>query len=769
MSPVQNSPHISQHSLSIEPDIHVSQTSAPESSAAAAATALRPGQGPVTRRQIDTAKRNRDELIELASRAPSPERADTEVVTVASDALAAQRAVVLGLHSDASATPMARLTAQFRLEAIALREVLDPGTVTKLIDKELTRDVVAEESPIARGTVADRANLYDAVNTGAPGSVHPPFSDAQLEAAGIRPPPGPQNETADARTTRHDAHNHVQRLCLTHDAYEKAIAQLQGDPSQAAALQDVTLAHEAFKVAIASTHSLLESTHMNLQARVDVAKNKMLLKSADKRTAKLATLVPQLAAAKADLAAHARASDYILHHEHLIDHKRRSISPGEGVLSWLNKAGQQTAVAGLAQTAASVSSWGYGRSVGTTLAEFIVGDRTGTWPVILTTVLEAATLALSHEIVSNGPKDLVQALTELGGWARPTEQSNANQLFPDARSNTLDAEGNIKVVDATDAQAAVEASRASLKKQAQTNTFGNVSGDFKGESSFAAANLTRDAITSAGFDGASSRHGRAVTSGLGGALMSTLHSVGQLGKQVDGIPTHVTPLRRNPRALVERLETGLQKFDLTKEENRLNVPSKFASAFLGILGANATEHLFSSRVEANQIGANEAKDPVNEAAWAILHAFLEGTKSYATLGPFFSGLAAAGDTKKVNVSKHASVNRALVGWQVLSNPASPTNTSAYKPGTHGYRRQVLNNAIKGSSQLLTQPVAVGLEMAAEVAVKGGVAGAKGAFKGGVAGAEWVGKRIADVTPSAETLRNLRPTRGQQERQPDSQV
>lgn len=399
----------------------------------------------------------------------------------------------------------------------------------------------------------------------------------------------------------------------------------------------------------------------------------------------------------------------------------------------------------------------------------IVGDRTGTWAVILTTVLEAATLALSHEIVSNGPKDLVQALTELGGWARPTEQSNANQLFPDARSNTLDAEGNIKVVDATDAQAAVEASRASLKKQAQTNTFGNVSADFKGESSFAVANLARDAITSAGFDGASSRHGRAVTSGLGGALMSTLHSVGQLGKQVEGVPTHVTPLRRNPRALVERLETGLQKFDLTKEDNRLNVPSKFASAFLGILGANATEHLFSSRVEANQIGANEAKDPVNEAAWAILHAFLEGTKSYATLGPFFSGLAAAGDTKKVNVSKHASVNRALVGWQVLSNPASPTNTSAYKPGTHGYRRQVLNNAIKGSSQLLTQPVAVGLEMAAEVAVEGGVAGAKGAFKGGIAGAEWVGKRIADVTPSAETLRNLRPTRGQQERQPDSQV
>lgn len=768
MSPIQNNPSIPQHAPSIAEGSHVPQTSAAASKTTTPATALRPGQGPVTKKQIDTAMSNQQELIELASRTPSPERAGTEVVTVASDALAAQRAVLLGLHSDPSATPMARLTAQFRLEAIALREVLDPDTVTKLIGKELTREVVAEESPIARGAVADRANLYDAVNTGAPGSVHPPFSDAQLDAAGIRPPPGPQNETADARTARHDAHNHTQRLCLTHDAYEKAIVQLQGDPSQAAALQDVTLAHEAFKVAIASTHSVLESTQMNLQARVDVAKNKMLLKSADNRTNKLATLEPQLVAAKASLAAHARASDYILHHEHLLDHKRRSISPDEGVLSWLNKVGQQTAVAGAAQAMASLLSWGYGRSLGTTLAEFIAGDKTGAWPMILTTVLEAATLAASHEIVSNGPKDLIQALTELGGWARPAEQSNANQLFPDARSNTLDAKGNITVVDATDAQAAVEASRASLKKQAQTNAFGNVSADFKGESSFAAANLTRDAITSAGFDGASSRHGRAVTSGLGGALMSTLHSVGQLGKQVDGIPTHVTPLRQNPRTLVERLITGMQKYDLTNEANRLNVPSKFTSAFLGILGANATEELFSGRVEAKQIGAGEAKDKAAEAAWAILHAFLEGTKSYATLGPFFSGLAAAGDSKNVKVFKHPDANRALIGWQALSKPRDPANTSAYVPGSHGYRRQALNNVIKGSAQLVAQPPAVGLKMAAEVAVEGGVAGVKGAFKGGVAGVEWVGKGIAAATPSAETIRNLRQTRGRQG-QPDSQV
>lgn len=727
-SSVTQLPNLTVPEVAINELAHASGSGRPGGGTVVAA--LRPGTGPVPARTIAAI----DSSHSSASSPAASLAGSNEFALARRDSGAAPAATLASRRADLLAMPaegphLERLTAQFQLEGMAVRAALNnvAADVDALATGQLTREAVADTltRPQARLAAAlTRDQVYGAVNNGATTDVEKPFSHAQLGQAGITGTP---------------AELEAHQLSLTHEAYLAAAATLPAGAER----DNVLLAHQAFKVGVAVTENQLEIGQQGAQVAVEMATNKMLLKSQENRRTNLPGLQRTLGDANTALSAHAGASNHILHEEHIADHRRRAIG-GNGALSAFNKFSQQVVASGMPQAVSSLIHWGYMRNLGTMAAEAALGDRTGAGPVVASAVIQALVLGSAHKLVSDGPRDLISSVTELGGWARPPEASNAKQLFPDAPTSRLNGEHQAELIPTAERdllQAQVTANRTAFKNSSPTSSFGNVDGDNVGEAAFAIANGSRDAINSSGREGANSISGKAFTSFSGGLLMSTTHGTAQLNKKVTvndeagPLPAYVTPKRQNPRGMVQRLTTGAQKLDLTQQANRLDLYSKVSSAFVGMALAGGLDAVASTPLQAAQ---HAAHDPRVKGALAFAHALVEGGKSFATLGPFFSGLVAGAEAKTVPGNSGALTKRALIGAHNLFDPTRAETTAAYTSGTLAHKRQVANNVVKGASQLLAQPLALGTE-----AVVSGSLGVAGSVIGG--GVDFAGRGFAAIS------------------------
>lgn len=642
------------------------------------ATQLPPGGGPVSgplQKKIDN--------ISAQPLSGASQRTSTQQGAPAGDPapLAAQRTAFLAARAPGASTrPIDLLTQQFRLEGEAVRSRMSVAQdVTRLADGTLTQAAVALELPASHAASQAWSGVYAAVNAHGPGDIHPPFAVSDLEQAGIG---------------ANDAERRDEQKLLTHDAYVAVLAKMEGDGADPHDIENVKLAHEAFKIHLAQHENGLEDRVIDLQVRDEAASNKLLMVTSEAdRTKAKAEIKPQLDAAKKALADHGKVSNHVLHAERVADHERRAITSKDG-WSWIPKVTKQALAVGGTQIGMSWATWGYLRNLGAMAADARYQGQTGAAPFVASVAIEALVLATSHKLLSDGPREVLNAAMEFGGWARPPEASNAKQLFPDARRSTLDNNGEpVVLIDHADRQKTVDDLRSEFARKSPKFEFGNVDGDNAGQGAFGTAQMLRDA---AGLD---SIHAIAGASALGGGAMSTAQGVGKLNHQVLGFPTYVAAKRPNPRGVAQRFLTGAQKLDLTQAANRQEFLTKFAHAAIGIAAARGLNEVGSIPVE-EAIATMD--DKIKKGGLEAAHAILEFLKPFATLSPFFSGLSVTGDAKTVPGNLTDEEKRMVVGMHELSNPYRTGSEGVYEPGTVGHHRQAVNTFSKGVAQAAAQ-------------------------------------------------------------------
>jgi hypothetical protein len=707
------SPTISNHPSAHNSAIELRERGATSATSAAGETrsrsgsqddvrSLRSGNFPQVQGGSEQITRFVDNIIESVS-STHPSSPSLETADEIPSHVAALRADLQNLP--ANTIPIGRLAAQFQLEGAALRAmVTDSTTLEKLDSGALLKDAVADKLPRDLRQLLARDAIYNTINAGAPGSVAPPFSDHELNQAGIT---GSAGELA--------AH----RAVLVDDAFKRVIPELEaaanGTPpnsNERAQVVDVKLAHQAFKIGIAAHENTLEMTVLNLKVRAEVASNEILAKPST-RTKNTQDAEAELADTQTALEQFSKGSNIVLQQDHLDDLNSRAIMENEPVASKLAKLAPQVFVGGGPQgLAVSGPTWGVVTNVAKKYLETYTEKLAPVAEALATQVICGTALGVSHKLASDGPRDTVQAVMELGGWARPPEASSLAQLYPDACGSMLDAEGRPQLVDpatvATENQN-IQARRDDFANKSKRKDFGNVTTDNNGQSSFGEVNAGRDVLHSVGLDNVNSVTGRSITSTVGGLRMSTVANADQLALRFDDKPAYAAAKRPNPRDISTRLVTGMKKLNLAEADNRMDLYSKITSASAGMIVAEAMDKLLSQPLQAAIDTMPEGGGKIAaQATGLVAHAGIEYAKSYAVLGGFFSGAAAKADAKTAP-GQSAAWQRLFTGPDNVFHPTKRTTAYDRDKEKGTWVRQAVNKFEGGLFQTVAQTAAVTME------------------------------------------------------------
>jgi len=709
----------------------------PPGSPAADVRSLRRGSFPHVQQHSDEASRIVDEIYNGASYA-DPSSPALETAHETPPQVASLRSSLQGLP--ATTRPLARLAAQFQLEGAALRAmVTDTAHLEKLASGELLKEAVEGKLPRNLCQLLSRDEIYRTVNAGAPGAVTPPFPDQELAHAGIT---GTSGEL--------DAH----RIALVDEAFKHVVARLDAGGTRAQQV-DIKLAHQAFKIGIAVQENALETTVLDLQVRAEVASNEILAKPST-RNKKTQDANVELAQAKTALATFSKGSNIVLQQEHLDDLNSRAITDDDNIFSTSKKMLGQLPAGGATQGVVSGTTWGVVSNLANGYAQRATANLAPVADAVVSQLMRGTALGLSHKFMSDGPRDMFQALFELGGWSRPPEPSSPEQLYPDPRRSTLDADGRPQLVDPATVDAAnddVKQKRQNFADKSKRKDFGNVTTDNNGQSSFGEVNAGRDLLNSVGLDEVNSLTGRSITSMIGGVRMSTISNADMLKLRIDGKPAFAEAKRPNPRDITTRLVTGMKKLNLAKEDNRMDLFSKITSASAGMIVAEAMDKLLSEPLQAAIDAMPEGKEKIAAQSFgAVAHAGIEYGKSFGVLGGFFSGAAAKEDAKTAP-GRSPAWQRLFVGPDNMMHPTKRTTAFDSNTEKGTWTRQAINKFESGVFQTVAQSAALVME-GGTLGLPGTLTGTAELVKEGVEKGTEIAQRMArsvrgsDATPAA---------------------
>ncbi|KQZ44719.1 hypothetical protein [Duganella sp. Root1480D1] len=577
---------------------------------------------------------------------------------------------------------------QFALEGQALRGSLGKEALDSLASGAvLQRAVSGHVAPGMHGAVSEET-LDAIINPEGQPELPPPLPPEAL--ATIAPGLGAAGSvTLEAN-----------RATALDSAYRHVIAKLEADdPRDQAMIDNVKLSQMAFKVRVAGRENELELTALACQIDMEKASNKVPLpgvRGEAKREEDTAKAKPKLDAAKAELKEFHQASNLILHAEHLESLKSRAINIKEqGLKENLPKIAKVAIGQGLPQAVSSAAHWGYARNAALLASTAALHGNVNRPAELVAGVLaQAFALGTAHKLVGDIARDGLHSLTELGGWIRPIETVQAEVYFPDAPRIEFNGQGKLHV-HSDDEHAALNGDSVHDRKEFQDKTlkggFGTLKGDLAGFASFASANAIRDALANA-TELANSIHARASASFAGGGSMATIQNLIALSDHHDGLPTRVFAKHTNPRSALQRMLNSSQKLDLTQSANRVDLYSRIWGAGVGMTMATALQTYASEALD-------RARDPNGgNAANRLCHAVLEGFKSYLTLMPFFAGIVAETEGKKLNpAGTSALTNRVLSG---PLNAASPFYLKDGAKATHTAPEGSLNRLPQGAHNVL---------------------------------------------------------------------
>lgn len=604
------------------------------------------------------------------------------------------------------------LARQFALEGQALRGSLGKEALDSLASGAVLQRAVAGHVALGtRGAVSEET-LDAIINPEGHPELPPPLPPEAL--ATIAPGLGaPGSVTLEAN-----------RATALDSAYRHVIAKLEAeDPRDQATIDNVKLSQTAFKVRIADRENELELKALACQIDVEKAANKVPVpgvRGETKRETDTAIAKPKLEAAKAELKEFHQASNFILHAEHLDSLKSRAINIKEqGLKENLPKIAKVAIGQGLPQAVSSAAHWGYARNAALLASTAVLNGHVNRPAELVAGVLaQAVALGTAHKLVGDIARDGLHSLTEVGGWIRPIETVQAEVYFPDAPRIEFNSQGSLHV-HSDDEHAALNDAGLKDRKAFQDETlkggFGTLKGDFAGFASFASANAIRDALSNA-TELANSIHARASASFAGGGAMATAQNLMALSDHHDGLPTRVFSKHTNPRSALQRMWNSSQKLDLTQSANRVDLYSRIWGAGVGMTMATAVQTYVSEALD-------RARDPNGgNAANRLCHAVLEGFKSYLTLMPFFAGIVAEAEGKKLNpAGTSALTNRVLSGPLNAASPVylkdSATATHTAPAGSYKRIPQGAHNVLRGISSFPAQSGAVLTEKAGQGAAK----------------------------------------------------
>jgi hypothetical protein len=604
------------------------------------------------------------------------------------------------------------LAGQFALEGKALRGGLGKEALDSLESGAVLQRAVSGQVGLGmRGAVSEET-LDAIINPEGHPELPPPLPPEALAA--VSPALGaPGSVTLEAN-----------RATALDSAYKHVIARLEAqDPRDQAMIDDVKLSQTAFKVRIADRENQLELTALACQIDLEKASNKIPLpgvRGEAKRNADTAIAQPRLDAAKAELKAFQQASNLILHAEHLDSLKGRAINVKEqGWKDNLPKIAKVAIGQGLPQAVSSAAHWGYARNAALLASNAVLQGQVNRPAELVAGVLaQALALGTAHKLVGDVARDGLHSLTELGGWIRPIETVPAEVYFPDAPRIEFNQHGALQV-HSDDEHAALNSDslqdRKAFQDHALKGGFGTLKGDLAGFASFASANAIRDALSNA-TELANSIHAKASASFAGGGAMATAQNLMALSDHHDGLPTRVFAKHTNPRSALQRMWNSSQKLDLTQSANRVDLYSRIWGAGVGMSMATAVQTYASEALD-------RARDPNGgNAANRLCHAVLEGFKSYLTLMPFFAGIVAEAEGKKLNPGgTSALTNRVLSGPLNALSPVylkdGATATHTAPQGSLKRIPQGAHNVLRGIASTPAQAGAVLTEKAGQVAAK----------------------------------------------------
>jgi len=604
------------------------------------------------------------------------------------------------------------LARQFALEGQALRGSLGKEALDSLASGAVLQRAVSGHVGLGmRGAVSEET-LDAIINPEGHPALPPPLPPAALAA--VSPDLGAPGSVA------FEAH----RATALDSAYRHVIARLEAeDPRDQAMIDNVRLSQMAFKVRVADRENELELASLACQIDMEKASNKVPIpgvRGEAKRSADTAAAKPKLDAAKADLAQFHQASNFILHAEHLESLKSRAINVKEqGLKENLPKIAKVAIGQGLPQAVSSAAHWGYARNAALLASNAVLqGQVNRPAELVAGVVAQAVALGTAHKLVGDLARDGLHSLTELGGWIRPIETVQPEVYFPDAPRIEFNQHGDLHVHSA-DEHAALNGDSIKDRKEFKAHTlkggFGTLKGDLAGFASFASANTIRDALSNV-TEFAGSIHGRATASFAGGGAMATAQNLMALSDHHDGLPTRVFSKHTNPRSALQRMWNSSQKLDLTQSANRVDLYSRIWGAGVGMSMATAVQTYFSEALD-------RARDPNGgNAANRLCHAVLEGFKSYVTLMPFFAGLVAESEGKKLNPGgTSALTNRVLSGPLNAISPLylkdGATATHTAPKGSFKRIPQGAHNVLRGMTSTPAQAGAALTEKSGQLAAK----------------------------------------------------
>jgi hypothetical protein len=615
----------------------------------------------------------------------------------------------LGHHGPLNLDILAR---QFALEGQALRGGLGKEALDSLASGAVLKHAVSGQVALGmRGAVSEET-LDAIINPEKAPALPPPLPQAVLAAIDSR--------LGEVGSVALEAH----RATALDSAYKHAIAKLEtADPRDQAMLDNVKLSQMAFKVRVADRENQLELTVLARQIDMEKASNKVPLpgvRGEAKRSADIGIAKPRLETAQAELKAFHQASNLILHAEHVESVKGRAINIKEQ--GWKENLPKITKVAlgqGLPQAISSAAHWGYARNAALLASNAVLHGHANRPVELAAGVLaQAVALGTTHKLVGDIARDGLHSITELGGWVRPIETVKADLYFPDAPRIEFNTGGMLQIYSERE-HAALNGDSVSQRKEFQAKTpqggFGTIKGDFAGFASFASANALRDALSNA-TEVANSIHGKASASFAGGGAMATMQNLMALSDHHDGLPTRVLSKHTNPRSTLQRMLNSSQKLDLTEQANRVDLYSRIWGAGVGMTMATAVHTYFSEALD-------RAKDPNGDnTANRLWHALLEGFKSYLTLMPFFAGIVAEPEGKKLNPAGTSPLNNRMLSGPL--NAASPVYLKDGATATHTAPARSLGRIPQGTHNVLRGIVSTPAQVGAVLTEKAGQLTAK---------------------------------------------